>query len=90
VLADRALADVPDAAAWAANYLTAQTTRARELHRTAAPAVVRIATTGIATACIDDPDALLIATLTDAIGDVEHLLDGRAVPTVSARSLVAV
>lgn len=73
-LADRALADVPDAAAWAARYLTAQTSRARDLHRTAAEAITRIATTGIAAACIDDPDALLIATLDEAIGDVEQLL----------------
>ena len=29
-------------------------------------------TTGIAAACIDDPDALLIATLDEAIGDVEQ------------------
>jgi hypothetical protein len=89
-LADRALADVPDAAAWAARYLTAQTSRARELHKTAAPAIVRIATTGIAAACIDDPDALLIATLTDAIGDVEHLLEGRAPVAAPERSLIAV
>jgi hypothetical protein len=73
-LADRALADVPDAAAWAAKYLTAQTSKARDLHRTAAEAVTRIATTGIASACIDDPDSLLIATLADAIDDVENLL----------------
>ena len=73
-LADRALADVPDAAAWGAKYLAAQTSKARDLHRSAAEAITRISTTGIRAACIDDPDSLLIATLRDAIGDVEALI----------------
>lgn len=74
-LADSALADVPDAASWAAEYLAAQTSKARDLHRGAAEAITRIASIGIASACIDDPDALLIGTLRDAIGDVEGLLE---------------
>ena len=89
-LADRALADVPDAADWAAKYLTAQTSSARDLHRTAAEAVTRIATTGIASACIDDPDSLLIATLAEAIGDVEALLADAPRAAEPARSLVAI
>ncbi len=90
-LADRALADVPDAVAWAAKYLSAQTSKARDLHRGAADAITRIATTGIAAACIDDPDALLIATLGDAIADVEGLLrKNSSHEAVAAESLIAV
>ncbi len=77
-LADGALADVPDAMAWATRYLAAQTSKSRDLHRTAAEVVTRIATTGIASACIDDPDGLLIATLTDAIDEVQALLSHRS------------
>jgi hypothetical protein len=88
-LADRALADVPDAEAWATRYLTAQTSRARDLHRTAAAAVTRIAATGIASACIDDPDALLIATLTDAIDEVETLLSHRTTERARVSDLVS-
>jgi len=94
-LADRVLADVPDAVAWASKYLTAQTSKSRDLHRSAAEAITRISTTGIAAACIDDPDALLIATLDDAIGDVEAMLgarnpDERALADHPDRSLLAV
>ena len=73
-LAGQALADVPDAAAWAARYLAAQSSRARDLHHSTADAVTRIAVSGIAEACIEDPDSLLVATLTAAIGDVEAQL----------------
>jgi len=92
--ADRALADVPDAVTWASNYVDAQTYKARDLHRGAAEAITRIATTGIAAACIEDPDALLIATLGDAIADVEELLRDRArgerAPAPSEGSLITV
>lgn len=74
-LADRALEDVPDAAAWATKYLAAKKSKARDLHRGVAEAITRIATTGIRAACLDDPDGLLVATLRDAIGDVEALLE---------------
>jgi hypothetical protein len=87
--ADAALGDVPDAAAWARDYLAVQTTRARDLHRAAAEAVTRIAATGIAKACMDDPDSLLIETLLHAIGDVESLLGPRELPA-PVRSLLAV
>ncbi len=93
-LADRVLADVPDAVARASTYLAAQTSKPRDLHRTAADAITRISTTGIAAACIDDPDALLIATLHDAIDDVEAVLGDRnrddAQRQPSGRPLLAV
>ncbi len=75
--ADQALADVPDAVTWASNYVSAQSTKARDLHRGAAEAITRIATAGIAAACIDDPDSLLIATLRDAIADAEAIVGPR-------------
>jgi hypothetical protein len=89
-LADRALGDVPDAVAWASNYVDAQTTRSRDLHRSTAEAITRISTTGIAAACVEDPDSLLIAMLRDAIGDVQALLADRAPAERSEASLIAV
>jgi hypothetical protein len=89
-LADRALADVPDAMAWATRYLAAQNPRPRDLHRTAAEAVTRVAVTGIASACIDDPDAVLISTLTDAIDEVQALLSHRTLVPEPARELISV
>jgi hypothetical protein len=89
-LAERALADVPDAVAWASNYVEAQTTRSRDLHRSAADAITRISTTGVAAACIEDPDSLLIAMLRDAIGDVEALLGRRSRAKRPEPSLLAV
>ncbi|MEO5921090.1 MAG: hypothetical protein ABIQ01_08100 [Pseudolysinimonas sp.] len=89
-LADRALADVPDAAAWAKKYLAAQTSRARDLHHTAAEAITRISASGIAAACIDDPDSLLIAMLRNAICDVEQVLANRDAVPSDASSFVAV
>jgi len=88
--ADRVLADVPDAVAWAASYVDAQTRKPRDLHRTAAEAITRISTAGIGAACIDDPDSLLIATLHDAIDDVQAVLADRAdEPAPAERPLVA-
>jgi hypothetical protein len=81
-LADRVLADVPDAVAWAGRYIAAQTPKPRDLHPTAADAVTRVAVTGIAAACIDDPDALLISTLAAAIDDAEALI-GERTPTAA-------
>lgn len=89
VLADRALEDVPDAVAWASKYLASQSSKAHDLHRDAAEAITRISTKGIATACIDDPDSLLIATLGDAIGDVEALLAERTPVSERAERLVS-
>jgi hypothetical protein len=70
-LAQRALGEVPDATAWADSYLASQRPGSKALHASAAQAMTRIATAGIAEACIDDPDTLLIETLELAIADVE-------------------
>jgi hypothetical protein len=89
-LADEVLADVPDAMTWATRYLAAQNPRPRDLHRAAAEAVTRVAVTGIASACIDDPDALLSSTLTDVIDEVQALLAHRTHESEPAAALVGV
>ena len=54
----------PDAVAWATNYLAAQTSQAARSAPQRPPRRSRGSPTiGIAAACIEDPDALLIATL---------------------------
>jgi hypothetical protein len=72
--ADRALDDVPDAASWALSYVASSQPSPGPLHSSATIAITRIAAAGIAQACIDDPDALLIRTLDLAIVDVETQL----------------
>lgn len=76
--AQAALDSVPEAAAWAAEHLRRTPVKDRDLRRGAAPMAVQIATTGIAEACIDDPDGLLVRVLRDAISDVEDLLTAPA------------
>jgi hypothetical protein len=84
-LAVDALAMVPDAVVWADSYLSKVRPAAHPLHPTATQAITRIAATGIAEACITDPDSLLIETLERAIADVEALV---AVPAESERHLL--
>lgn len=69
-----ALENVPEAAAWAAEHVRRHPVKDRDLRRGAAPMAVQIAATGIAEACVDDPDGLLIDLLRAAITDVEDLL----------------
>jgi hypothetical protein len=73
-LAEQTLRDVPDARAWADSYLATQRPGSGPLHPSATQAIAAVATAGIAEACIDDPDSLLIATLELAIADVEALV----------------
>jgi hypothetical protein len=73
-LADDVLSDVPDARAWADSYLSYRPPGSRALHPSAPQAIARVATAGIAQACIDDPDDLLIRTLELAIADAERAL----------------
>jgi hypothetical protein len=81
--AEDALRDVPDARAWALDYLANVRPASTPLHPSASLAITRIAAAGIAQACIDDPDTLLIRTLDLAIADVESQL---AASPVAARS----
>jgi hypothetical protein len=73
-LAEQGLRDVPDARAWADSYLANLRPGAAPLHPNATQAIAAIASAGIAEACIDDPDTLLIRTLEQAIADVEQYL----------------
>jgi hypothetical protein len=74
--ADLTLRDVPEARAWALDHLARATRPAGPLHASAALAITRIAAAGIAEACIDDPDTLLIHTLESAMEDVDAQLAG--------------
>jgi hypothetical protein len=65
-----ALAQVPQAAAWAGRFTSAASwgpRSAERFRRHAAPAIVRTAASGIALACVPDPDAMLRALLVGAI-----------------------
>jgi len=87
-LAQQALREVPDSRTWADSYLASVPTRDRPLHASATQAITRIAAIGIAEACIDDPDSLLIATLDSAIADVEAVTRRRTEHPSPARALV--
>jgi hypothetical protein len=54
-----ALAQVPHATAWARRFTRGIDASARDFRRRAAPMIVRYAVTGVARACVSDPDALL-------------------------------
>lgn len=73
-----ALDAAPEAERWAAEHVRKNPVKERDLRRGASAMAVQLAATGIADACIDDPDALLIATLRAAIADVEDLLTSPA------------
>ncbi|MEO6533600.1 MAG: hypothetical protein ABIO06_08505 [Pseudolysinimonas sp.] len=75
--AERALSEVPDAAAWAREHLADWRARPVDLARQGCGAIVRTAALGIAQACIEDPDTLLVAMLRAAVEDAEQFL-GRA------------
>jgi hypothetical protein len=67
-----ALAQVPDAAAWADRFTSGARTSApsaKRFRRQVAPAIVRDAAQGIAEACIPDPDAMLRDLLVRAIDE---------------------
>ncbi|WP_395639027.1 hypothetical protein [Pseudolysinimonas sp.] len=76
--AREALDAVPEAARWATDHLRRNPVKDRDLRRGAAAMAVQLAATGIAEACVEDPDALLIAALRAAITDVEDLLTSPA------------
>jgi hypothetical protein len=54
-----ALAQVPHATAWARRFTRGIDASSRDFRRRAAPMIVRYAVTGVARACVSDPDALL-------------------------------
>lgn len=79
--AEDALAESPDAAAWAAGHLALWGVNASELVRRGCDAIIRAAVLGVAQACVPDADDRLAALLRAAIEDVEsHLGAGTAAP----------
>jgi hypothetical protein len=64
-----ALAQVPHAAAWAQRFTREIEASPRDFRRRAAPMIVRYAVTGIARACVPDPDPLLRDLLVLAIDE---------------------
>lgn len=74
VIARAALDAAPHAEAWARDHIRRHPARERDLRRSGCAAAVTLAVTGIAEACIADPDSLLVALLRDAITDAEQLL----------------
>jgi hypothetical protein len=65
-----ALAQVPQAATWAARFTSAapaSATSAKRFRQQAAPTIVRTAAQGIAHACVPDPDGMLRTMLVQAI-----------------------
>jgi hypothetical protein len=64
----RALAEVPEAAAWADRFTSGVRPFPKGFRRQAAPTIVQDAVEGIAHACVPDPDGMLHALLVQAIG----------------------
>jgi hypothetical protein len=62
-----ALAQVPQAAAWASQFTSGVPVSAKRFRRQVAPSIVVDAVTGIAQACVPDPDAMLRDLLVQAI-----------------------
>jgi hypothetical protein len=80
-----ALETAPHAEQWAREHLRRHPARERDLRRSGCAAAISLSVTGIAEACIDDPESLLVDLLRDAISDVERMLAPARV-----RDLVAV
>jgi hypothetical protein len=64
-----ALAQAPQAARWASDFVGDRDISESRFRRYAAPSIVRSAVQGIAQACIDNPDRLLRELLVEAISD---------------------
>jgi hypothetical protein len=73
--AEHAMEQVPDAATWAHEHLADWRARPIDLARHGCGAIVRTAALGVAQACIDDPDTLLVEMLHSSIDDVEAFLN---------------
>ncbi|MGB3909358.1 MAG: hypothetical protein WBL06_02650 [Pseudolysinimonas sp.] len=84
-----ALDAAPHAEAWAIDHVRRYPVRERELRRYGCAAAVTLSVTGIAEACVTDPQSLLVALLRDAITDVEDVLSTPE-PSGVVREVVAV
>jgi len=83
-----ALDAAPHAEEWAIDHMRRYPVRERDLRRHGCAAAVTLSVTGIAEACVADPESLLIALLRDAITDVEDVLSTPAAP-IAVREAVA-
>ena len=70
----RALRTAPNAVSWAAGFSSGHGATPQAFQNRAAPTVARLAITGIAEACIADPDALLHELLVTVVGDCSQWL----------------
>jgi hypothetical protein len=84
-----ALDAAPHAERWAIDHLRRYPLRERDLRRHGCAAAITLAVTGMAEACVADPESLLVAVLRDAITDVEELLSTPE-PSNALRETVAV
>ena len=64
----QALAQAPHAAQWARSFTRDNPISPKAFRHRGAPTTVRAAVEGIALACVPQPDAMLLALLSDAIG----------------------
>jgi hypothetical protein len=85
--AQQALAEVPDAARFAAEHIETLGLSDRGIARYGSAAMLRVAVVGVAEACTDRRSQVLTAMLMDAIGDVERMLGRSEVRTPVAREL---
>jgi hypothetical protein len=79
----RALDAAPHAARWAEEFTAGSHVSPRSFQRRSAPAITRLAITGIAEACIPDRDNLLFELLAGVVDDCNRWLSS-ALPTESA------
>jgi hypothetical protein len=83
---DRALAHAPHQVQWAEGFISDVPVDPTTFRRRSAPSMVRVAVTGIAEACIPDPDALLCRLLEAVIEDCTQWV-GVSSSTGAVRSL---
>jgi hypothetical protein len=72
---DRALAHAPHQVQWAEAFISDVPVDPKTFRRRSAPSMVRVAVTGIAEACIPDPDMVLCELLEAVILDCSHWMD---------------
>jgi hypothetical protein len=83
---DHALAHAPHQVQWAEGFINDVPVDPRTFRRRSAPSMVRVAVTGIAEACIPDPDMVLCELLESVIEDCSHWM-GVTFSTGAARGL---
>lgn len=80
-----ALTQVPHAREWAERFTQVGFGRPGTFRRRSAPNIIHCSVSGIAHACIDDPDAAMVALLRDTIAKCQTWLD---VPSLAAAAQI--